>query len=141
MAPQTAPAPVEDYGARPRDRAAGAGWAVFAGVMFLTAAATNTLYGIAALVNDDYFAADELLFGDLALWGGLALFFALVQVVVGLLLLRRNPAGVVLGIMFAVLHATFALVTIGAYPLWNVIAIAIDGLIIYGLSVHGADWA
>ena len=134
-------APPLDYGSSQRDREAGAGWAVFAGVMFLTVAALNTLYGIAALVNDDYFAADELLFGDLAMWGGLALFIALVQVVVGVLLLRRQASGVVLGIMLCVVHATFALVTIGAYPVWNVIAIAIDGLIIYGLSVHGADWA
>jgi hypothetical protein len=26
---------------------------------------------------------------------------------------------------------------IGAHPLWSVIVIVVDGLIIYGLSVHG----
>ena len=29
----------------------------------------NIFDGIAALANDDYFAADELLFGDLSMWG------------------------------------------------------------------------
>ena len=37
----------------PRNPESGAGWAMFAGVMFLVAAAANTLYGITALVNDD----------------------------------------------------------------------------------------
>jgi hypothetical protein len=141
MAQMHAAPPLDtEYGPR-SDRDAGRGWAVFAAVMFVTIAANNAVFGISALVNDDYFASDELLFGDLAMWGGLALTFALAQLITGVLLFTRQPSGVVLGIMLAVLHATVALITIGAYPLWNVIANVIDGLIIYGLSVHGAEWS
>src|SRR5918997_1062517 len=39
----------------PRREAQGGGWLTFAGVMFLIAATFNTVYGISALANDDYF--------------------------------------------------------------------------------------
>jgi hypothetical protein len=35
------------------------------------------------------------------------------------------------------LSATLALVSIGAYPLWSIIIMFVDGLIIYGLTVYG----
>jgi hypothetical protein len=125
-----------DVGKAPEYRS---GWLTFAAVMFFGGALANTLYGIAALVNDDYFAADELLFGDLAMWGALYLGVAALQVFIGALILRRNAAGIFIGVIVALLHGTLALVSIGAYPVWSVVVLVIDGLIIYGLTVHGPD--
>jgi hypothetical protein len=119
----------------------GRGFARFAGVMFLVVAGANALYGISALVNDDYFAADELLFGDLAAWGVMYLIFAVAQLATGIMILRQQAFGAFTGIILASLHALVALASIGAYPLWTTIVLVIDGLIIYGLSVHGGDWA
>jgi hypothetical protein len=115
------------------------GWSTFAGVMFFVVALVNTLWGVSALVNDDYFATDELLFGDLSLWGALYLGFSVLCFVTALLILRRSELGIVVGTVLAVLHGLTALVTIGAYPLWTVVVLVIDGLIIYGLTVHGSD--
>jgi hypothetical protein len=113
------------------------GWVTFATVMFLIAASFNTLYGVAALVKDDYFAADELLFGDLSMWAALYLTAAAFQAVAAGLLLVRSAAGVFLGIVIAMLSATLALVSIAAYPLWSIVVLVVDGLIIYGLTVYG----
>jgi hypothetical protein len=118
---------------------AGHGWLVFAGVLFLIGAAANALWGISALVNDDFFSADELLFGDLSLWGALYLGFAALLALTGVLILRASDLGIILGTVLAALHFLLALLTIGAYPLWTVLVLVIDGLIIYGLLVHGPD--
>ncbi|HYH59110.1 MAG TPA: hypothetical protein VD790_07800 [Thermoleophilaceae bacterium] len=115
----------------------GGGWLTFAAVLFIAAAAFNGIYGVAALANDDYFAADELLFGDLSMWGVMYLALAAAQVAAGLLILGRRGFGVYLGIMLAVLHATVALLSIAAYPVWTVVVLVIDGMIIYGLTVYG----
>ena|SRR5215212_441333 len=115
----------------------GRGWLTFAGVMFLIAATFNAVYGIAALANDDYFAADELLFGDLALWGALYLTVAATQAITAFLVFARSSVGAFLGVLIAMLSATLALVSIGAYPLWSIIIMFVDGLIIYGLTVYG----
>ena len=119
---------------RPDD---GRGWVDFAAVMFVAAALFNAIYGVAALVNDDYFRADELLFGDLSVWGTIYLVIAFVQVVAALLIFMRSAVGAVLGILCATLNATATLLSVGAYPIWSVIILAIDGLIIYALTVHG----
>jgi len=105
--------------------------------MFLIAATFNAVYGISALANDDYFAIDELLFGDLSLWGALYLAVAAAQAITALLVFSRSSIGSLLGILIAMLSATLALVSIGAYPLWSITIMFVDGLIIYGLTVYG----
>ena len=115
----------------------GAGWLTFAAVLFLVAATFDAVYGIAALVNDDYFAVDELLFGDLSLWGVVYLGFAALQALTGFLIIRRSSAGAVIGISLTVLHALIVVMSIGAYPVWSVILLVIDGMVIYGLTVYG----
>jgi hypothetical protein len=117
----------------------GRGWLTFAAVLFMVAGVANALWGISALVNDDYFAADELLFGDLSMWGVFYLLLAAAQLAAAWLIIRGSSAGAILGIGLVILHATVALMSIAAYPLWTVPVLAIDGLIIYGLTVHGFE--
>jgi hypothetical protein len=124
------------YGVPP-DAREGRGWLTFAAVLFFAAGLANGLWGIAALANDNYFTVDELLFGDLSMWGVFYLALAALQFVVGYLILRRSPVGAVIGIGLALLHGLVALMSIGAYPLWTVIVLVLDGLIIYGLTVYG----
>src|SRR5215211_2710730 len=93
------------------------GWTEFAAVMIFMAGMFNGIYGIAALLNDDFFRSDELLFGDLSMWGVLYLLFAAVQVAVALLILRRSSVGAVLGIVLAGLNAVVVLAAVGAYPI------------------------
>jgi hypothetical protein len=115
----------------------GEGWLTFAAVLLLLAGCLNALYGIAALVNDDYFAVDELLFGDLSLWGVIYLAFAVAQIAAALLIMARSVGGVLMGIALVGLHAIGVMMSIGAYPVWSVILLVIDGMIIYGLTVYG----
>ena len=120
-----------------RNESRGHGWAAFAATMILIVGVFNVIYGLAAIIEDDYFAADELLFGDLSLWGWVYLIIGVLQVVTATLIYAGNDFGAVLGIMFAGFNAIAALLSIGAYPLWSVIILVVDGLIIYGLTVYG----
>jgi hypothetical protein len=115
----------------------GTGWAGFAGVMIFVVGTFNVIWGIAALVSDDYFVADELLFGDLTLWGWIYLILGAIQVIVALLIFAGNEAGAVVGILLAILSAIGALLSIGAYPIWSIIILVVDALIIYALTVYG----
>lgn len=119
-----------------RERDAGR-WLVFAGVMLLLAAAANMLWGVAALANKDYFATEELLYGDLSMWATVLLAVALIEVLTAMLLFSANPAGAPFGILIAALNVLGQMMVVGAYPVWSVIIIAIDAIIIYALAVHG----
>ena len=120
-----------------RNGSKGQGWAAFAATMVLVVGVFNVIYGLAAIIEDDYFAADELLFGDLSLWGWVHLIIGVLQVVTATLIYAGNDFGAVLGIMFAGFNAIAALLAIGAYPVWSVIILVVDGLIIYALTVYG----
>jgi hypothetical protein len=115
----------------------GHGWAAFAATMVLIVGVFNVIYGLAAIIEDDYFLADELLFGDLSFWGWVHLIIGVAQVITAMLIFGGNDFGAVLGIMFAGFNAIAALLAIGAYPVWSVIILVIDGLVIYALTVYG----
>ena len=120
-----------------RNGSKGQGWAAFAATMVQVVGVFNVIYGLAAIIEDDYFVADELLFGSLSLWGWVHLIIGVLQVITATLIYAGNDFGAVLGIMFAGFNAIAALLAIGAYPLWSVIILVVDGLIIYALTVYG----
>jgi hypothetical protein len=115
----------------------GENWASFALVMFLVLGIFNVVDGVAALASDNYFRADELLFGDLSMWGVIFLVIGGLQLLTAWLISRGSYAGALLGITLAALNAVLALVSVGAYPIWSLIIIAFDGVVIYALTVYG----
>ena len=115
----------------------GTGWAAFAATMMLVVGTFNVIWGLVALVDDTYFQNDSLLLWSLNAWGAIHIVIGALQLLTGLLIFSGSGAGAVLGIMFAFLSAIGALLAIGAYPLWSVIILAIDGLVIYALTVYG----
>jgi hypothetical protein len=120
-----------------RDGSRGEGWAAFAAIMVLIVGVFNVIYGLAAIIDDDYFMEGELLFGDLSLWGWIHLVLGVLQVTTAALIFAGNELGAVLGIMFAGFNAIAAVLAIGAYPVWSVTILLVDGLIIYALTVYG----
>lgn len=114
------------------------GVVVLASAFILMAGVFNLISGVAAIADDQRFAIDELLFGDLTLWGIFWLLLGGLQVLVGVLLFQRKPAGAVLGITIAIINASLHLMFVGAYPIWSLTIIAIDAAVIWALTTHPA---
>ena len=115
----------------------GRGWAGIAGMMILVVGTFNVIWGLVALVQDTYFASDQLLMWSLNSWGAIHIAVGCLQLLTALLIFSGSGAGPVLGLVLAFFSAVGALVSIGAYPIWSIVIIAIDGLIIYALTVYG----
>jgi hypothetical protein len=126
--------------ARSRVGPSRSGLVTFAGVMFIVAGSFNLLDGVVALVNDDYYAADELLFGDLSAWGIWWLLVGGTMLVTGLLIIARRPLGAVFGICLASINALTQLMFLGVYPAWSIAVMVVDALIIYALTAHYEDF-
>jgi|tagenome__1003787_1003787.scaffolds.fasta_scaffold20869943_2 hypothetical protein len=121
----------------PTESGRGVGWAGFAATVFLILGIFNLLDGIVALTNDDFFRADELLFGDLSMWGAIFLVVGAVQILTAFLIFRGAWFGRLMGIGLASLNAVLALLSVGAYPIWSLLILALDGVVIYALTVYG----
>ena len=120
-----------------RRRVPGEGWVTFAAVLFLVVGTFNVINGIALIVDDNYFRADELLFGDLSMWGWLALIMGAGQILIGFGIFSGSIVAQIVAVVWASLNACLHLFAIGAYPAWSIIIMAIDGLVIYGLIMYG----
>ena len=119
------------------------GWVVFAGVMMTLAAASNLIYGITLLVNDEWvvLAPGAVVTFDLTTVGVIALVFAALQFFVAMGIFNGDLWARILGIIAAgfSLLAQFAFMSV--YPQWSWLVIILDGLVIYALAVHGDEVA
>ncbi len=57
------------------------------------------------------------------------------------LIFRGSVVGSLLGITLAALNVVLALLSVGAYPIWSLLIIALDGVVIYALTAHGDAFA
>ena len=112
------------------------GWVTFAGVTALVVGGYNALSGIAAISDDETLAAqaNEVLYGiDLTFWGWLWLLVGALQILAGVLVLRRNEWGRALGVTIAGLSALITVFVIFVFPLWAIAVLTLDALVLYGL--------
>ena len=117
------------------------GWIVFAGLVMLAGGVLNVIQGLVALLDEDYYAAQSDLMLDVSyqVWGWLLLLFGAFVAAAGFELLSGRMwarwIAVVLLAFDALLNFAFA----AGYPFWSVIAIALDVIVIYALTVHGRE--
>jgi hypothetical protein len=121
------------------------GWVWFAAVMLIMNGAFSALYGLVALFDDTYYGVSPngLLVFDITGWGWALLIFGVVSVLAGIALMSgatwARVVAVVVAAVNAIGHMTFA----SAYPVWALIVIVIDVLVIWAVIAHGdeiRDW-
>lgn len=123
-------------------RTAWVGWILFAGVMMILIGAFQAIAGLVALFRDTYYLVTSsglLLSVDYTTWGWVHLVLGAVLIAGGLAVMRGLVWGRVLGVVLAALSALANLAFLAAYPLWSVLVIALDVLVIFALTVHGSD--
>jgi hypothetical protein len=118
------------------------GWIVFASFMMFMLGTFQVIMGLVAIFNDDHYAVTEnglLLNVDYTAWGWAHLLLGLLIVAAGAGLLAGNMAARIVAVALAGLSAIANLVFIEAKPVWSLIVIAIDVLVIYSVTVHGRE--
>ncbi len=119
------------------------GWVYFAGAMTLMLAFFNITYGIAALVNDEWAVLAEraILLLNLTALGWTLLVIGVIQLIVGFGIMAGSTGAGVIAIVGAFLNATVNMAWLSVYPVWSLLIITLDILVIYGLIAHGDEVA
>ena len=118
------------------------GWVYFAGIMLMLLGAFQIIEALTALFNRHYLLAQTeglLVHADLAAWGWLHLVLGVVAVVAGYGVMVGQRWAQIVGIVLASVSAIVNMAYIAAYPMWSVIVIALDVIIIHALAVHGRE--
>ena len=119
-----------------------AGWVAFAGVMLIMLGSFQIVQGLVALFDDGFYLVrpDGLVVDvDYNTWGWIHTVIGIVGVLAGIGLLAGNMAARVAGVGIAFLSALVNLAFISAYPLWSLILIVLDVIVIFAIVVHGRE--
>jgi len=119
------------------------GFTFFAAVMMWWMGFFHAIEGLVAIFNDNVFvrAPNYIFRFDLTTWGwihlilGIVVFFAAFGVMTGALW------GRIVGIAMAVVSALANFAFVPYYPVWSLMLIAVNIIVIWALTVHGRDIA
>jgi len=109
----------------------------FTAVLFTLTGFFHAIQGLGALIKKEYFGESSLLYSNLQVTGWIWVVLGILQISAAYMIVGRATGGRILGIVLASLSAIVTFFTIGAYPVWSIVVIAVDLLIIWGLTVHG----
>ena len=130
-------------GTRAASRPSGwVGWVVFAGVVMITLGAFHIIDGLVALFEKGFYSVSSshlVVHVNYSAWGGAHLALGALFILVGFGVLVGQTWARVVGIALAVISAIINLAFLAAYPVWGVILIALDIVIIYALAMHGGE--
>jgi hypothetical protein len=119
------------------------GWVVFAALMLIIGGTLNAIYGLIAVLNDNWVAWGNrgAMLLNINHWGWVHLLLGLVVVLAGLGLMSGNLVGRLIGVLVASASLIVNFIVLPMYPLWSIILITIDALVIWALVVHGGEMA
>jgi len=115
-----------------------AGWVVFAAAMLLILGTFNVIEGIVGLINDKVLVLiqDRLVVVDRTGWAWTLLIFGAVLILTGLGLFTMRTWARVTAIVVVGLHFISQIGSIGAYPVWSLLMIALDTVILFALTAR-----
>lgn len=117
------------------------GWAYFAAVMLLAVGGMQIVAGLVSIFNENYYivTSSGLIAFDYATWGWMYLLIGSIALLTGFGLLTGSAFARVVAVIIAVIAMIGNVAFLSAYPLWSIIALIVNGLIIYSLTIHGSE--
>jgi hypothetical protein len=123
------------------ERTGWTGWITFAGVMMIIGGGLNLFYGIVAAVNDEWVVwtnrADVYL--DISQWGWVHIILGAIVLLSGFGVFTGSIVARTVGVAVAAVSLLANFFFLPAYPLWALVVITIDILVIWALTVHGSE--
>jgi hypothetical protein len=117
------------------------GWVYFAGILMIILGIFQAIAGLTALLNGEFFLVtkEHLVTFDYTQWGWIHLILGGVIMAAGSAVMNGRLWGRIVGVLLASFSALANFAFISAYPIWSVLLIVMDILIIYALVVHGGE--
>jgi hypothetical protein len=117
-------------------------WVLFAGIIMIMVGMFHALSGLVALFEDDYYVVGPeglVINVDYTAWGWTHLLLGILVFAVGCGAMVGQTWARTVGVVLAVISAVTNMVFIAAYPIWSILIITLDVVVIYALVVHGRE--
>lgn len=118
------------------------GWILFLGIVLIVSGLISLIQGIVALVDDDFYlvTAEALALDlDYTSWGWILVAFGALLIGTGYAVMFGYLWARFVALIVVFVHAMVNLTFLAAYPIWSIIAIALDLVAVYAIAVHGDE--
>jgi hypothetical protein len=115
-------------------------WVNFAGVLLMMLGAFHVIQGLVALFRDEVYVVRSsglIINVDYTTWGWVHLVLGAVAILAGVCLLAGQMWARIVAVIVAFLSALGNVSFMHAEPVWSVLMIALDVIIIWAVVVHG----
>lgn len=132
-----------EQAAAERSHPVAGGFIVFAGIAMVLIGAFHAIQGLVALFNDTFYVVGQkwIFEFDLTGWGWIHLLAGIGIAVAGFFVFAGAAWARYVGIAVAVLSAIINFMWLPYYPIWSLVIIALDVVVIWALAAHGREWA
>jgi hypothetical protein len=117
------------------------GWVYFAGLMMMLVGVFQLIAGLVAIFRQSVFFVtnESLIVFNYAQWGWIHLLIGLLLLFSSFGVFRGSVWGRSFGSFLAGLSAIANFLLIPVHPIWSLVVIGLDVMIIYALLVHGSE--
>ena len=116
-------------------------WTVFASFMMIMIGFFQALVGLTAIIRDEFYVVvpNALISVDVTTWGWVHLLLSILVIFAGYAVMDGKVWGRTVGVLLALGGAVVNLAFIPYYPIWSILLVMINVVVIYALTVHGRD--
>lgn len=117
------------------------GWVYFAGILMIISAIFQGLFGFVALLKNELFVVgpEKLVIVDYTAWGWIHLVLGVILLTAGFSVLSGGAYGRVVGVILASVGFIANMLFLPAYPVWSIIVMVLNIIVLYALVVHGKE--
>ncbi len=120
-------------------RSTASGWVFFAGTILFIVGAFNAIYGLTAIFKDEVLTgtgSGGVIVWDVTGWGWIHLLVGIVMVLAGIGLFTGQNWARWAAIVFCMVNAITQVAFITVFPLWTILIVTLDIVIIYQLTAR-----
>ncbi len=117
------------------------GWVGFASIMLLLVGFFHVIAGFAALFTDTvYLIGEENIWAlDYTQWGWIHVIGGLLAIWAASSLMQGHAFGRTVAVIVALVSAVANMLFIPIYPIWSLLIITVDILVLWAVIVHGGE--
>ncbi|MFL6117439.1 MAG: hypothetical protein ACJ786_39730 [Catenulispora sp.] len=124
------------------ERTGWVGWLVFAALMLIMAGSFQAIDGLVALFKNEVYLVrpDGLVVNvDYTTWGWVHLLLGILLITAGAAIFSGRVWGRTVGVVAAIVSAVLNFAYIQSYPVWSLLIIAVDIVVVYALIARGGE--
>lgn len=117
------------------------GWIYFVGILLIVRALLQVIFGLISFFQPEFYLVTqgEFLYFNYDMWGWIHILWGILLFSAGVSVMRGGMWGRVFASVLVALSLVGNVLFMPAYPIWSIVAIIIDLLILYAIFAHGRE--